>query len=151
MTVYAVAIVNSEGSCESMYIPGGVFDDEGAWQHDASKTVVHITTQLSDQSAFMQTKYYKDGVWKDREKSSGDYYNWVSEAWVLDSTKLWKNIREDRDIRLWKSDWTQMSDCKLSITKQGEWTEYRQALRDVPSSNEGATHTDQIVWPDMPS
>ena len=151
MTVYAVAIVNSEGNCESMYIPGGTFDDEGAWQHDGSKTVVHITTQLSDQSAFMETKYYKSGVWKDRERRTGEYYNWVEEAWVLDSTRLWKTIREDRDIRLWKSDWTQTSDSPLTDAKKAEWTEYRQALREVPSTNGGTTHTDQVVWPDMPS
>ena len=93
----------------------------------------------------------KDSTWKSRDEKPGDYYNWKDEAWVLDSDALWVEIRENRNRRLYASDWTQLDDCKLSLTKKGEWTEYRQALREVPKNNSDVTHADNVVWPDQPS
>ena len=69
----------------------------------------------------------------------------------FNSTNFWNLVRRDRNQRLAVSDWTQLDDCKLSMTKKGEWAEYRQALREVPVSNSGSTMLDQIVWPDQPS
>ena len=60
MTVYGLAIVNSEGHIDSFYVPGGTFEDEGPWEHDKTKTVVHVTTQFSDMHEFTKLKYYKD-------------------------------------------------------------------------------------------
>ena len=81
----------------------------------------------------------------------GSYYDWKSEAWVLNSEALWKEIRQDRNQRLYECDWTQLDDNKLSLSKKGEWTEYRQALREVPTNNSGVTHLNEVVWPDQPS
>ena len=151
MTVYGLAIVNSEGHIDSFYVPGGTFEDEGPWEHDKTKTVVHVTTQFSDMHEFVKLKYYKDGVWKSRSEAPGSYYDWKSEAWVLNSEALWKEIRQDRNQRLYECDWTQLDDNKLSLSKKGEWTEYRQALREVPTNNSGVTHVNEVVWPDQPS
>ena len=87
MTVYGLAIVNSEGHIDSFYVPGGTFEDEGPWAHDKTKTVGHVTTQFSDMHEFTKLKYYKDGVWKSRSEAPGSYYDWKSEAWVLQG--LW--------------------------------------------------------------
>ena len=53
-------------------------------------------------------------------------------------------IRNERDGLLRESDWTQVTDSPLSDSKKAEWATYRQALRDLPS-------TDPIVWPTEPS
>ena len=151
MTVHAVAIIDSEGEIKQIYTPGGTIDPEGEYSFDKNLTVVHITTQV-DQVDYMKKKYYKGGEWKDRaDKSATPYFTWKDEAWVLDSDALWVEIREDRNRRLYASDWTQLDDCKLSLTKKGEWTEYRQALREVPTNNSDVTHADNVVWPDQPS
>ena len=151
MTVYAVAIVDSEGDPGTIYIPGGTFEDEGAWYADPKKTVVHVTTQMEDYDRFAKQHYYKDGAWKERPERTGDYYIWKNEAWEFNSDLFWSEVREDRNRRLYFCDWTQLPDCKLSLSKQGEWTEYRSALRGVPQTNSGATKLDEIVWPDKPS
>lgn len=52
-------------------------------------------------------------------------------------------VRADRDSRLAKTDWRACSDLTLST----EWTNYRQALRDVPAQD-GFPHT--VTWPDEP-
>tara|TARA_R100000697_G_scaffold30069_1_gene40123 strand:- start:1850 stop:2131 length:282 start_codon:yes stop_codon:yes gene_type:complete len=48
--------------------------------------------------------------------------------------------RQDRDILLAKSDWTQANDSPLSNEKKIEWATYRTALRDLPSNKS---------WPDV--
>lgn len=52
--------------------------------------------------------------------------------------------RANRNVLLAESDWTQVADSPLSDSKKAEWATYRQALRDLPS-------TDPIVWPTEPS
>ena len=47
----------------------------------------------------------------------------------------WQNwFREIRDELLLDSDWTQVSDNKLSDSKKTEWQTYRQKLRDMPTT-----------------
>jgi len=148
----AIAIVNSEGECEQWFSPAATYpDDKTAWEYDDTKTVVHITTSLLDLSAFIEVNYYKDGAWKTRAKAPDTFYDWKDEKWNFNSTQFWAIVRQDRNNRLFASDWTQLSDCKLSLSKQGEWTEYRQALRQVPATNSDSTKLDSIVWPGQPA
>jgi hypothetical protein len=55
-----------------------------------------------------------------------------------------EELRKIRNIRLTASDWTQAADTPLTDAKKAEWATYRQALRDLPS-------TDPIVFPTEPS
>ena len=52
-------------------------------------------------------------------------------------------LRAERDIRLAATDWWASSDLTMSTAQ----TNYRQALRDVPSS---ATSLDDVTWPTKP-
>jgi len=150
MTVYSIAIIDSEGDCKTMYTPGGIFDDEGTWANDSTKTVVHITTELSDQTLFMNTNYYKAGEWVARDESPGAYYNWKNEEWVLDSPALFTLIRQERDLRLYQCDWTQVADSPLTDAKKAEWATYRQYLRTIPIDNSDVIDIDGVAWPTAP-
>ena len=44
-----------------------------------------------------------------------------------------EDFREERNVKLTESDWTQVIDSPLSDSKKTEWHTYRQALRDMPS------------------
>ena len=55
------------------------------------------------------------------------------------------NIRNTRNQLLKDCDWTQAVDC--TIAKKTEWATYRQALRDIPTS-EGFPWN--VNWPDAP-
>jgi len=55
-----------------------------------------------------------------------------------------KAVREDRNGRLARSDWTQLAD---SPADSAVWSTYRQALRDVTAQS-GFPWT--ITWPDAP-
>ncbi len=56
----------------------------------------------------------------------------------------WKYVRRERNSLLAASDWRASTDVTLS----DDWKTYRQALRDVPSSQ---TDPDNITWPTKPS
>jgi hypothetical protein len=71
-----------------------------------------------------------------------DGYREVS---VDDATdKLFKRIRKWRDAELVKSDWTQVIDAPVD---QAAWATYRQALRDLPASNDDPRKIDLPVEP----
>ena len=53
-------------------------------------------------------------------------------------------LREERNMRIAKSDWMANSD----VTMTDEWRTYRQALRDI---TESATSLDDVTWPTEPT
>ena len=57
-------------------------------------------------------------------------------------------VREQRDLLLQQSDWTQSNDSPLSAEQKQEWATYRQALRDLPSNTTDFTNP---AWPTKPS
>ena len=59
-----------------------------------------------------------------------------------------ERVRMERDILLFQSDWTQMTDSPLSNSKKAEWVTYRQQLRDFPAT---WTPADTADFPDPPS
>ena len=64
-------------------------------------------------------------------------------------------LREERAKLLMRSDWTQTRDCPLEETKISEWAVYRQALRDLPSTQpitlDENNIPSKIVWPTPPN
>jgi len=69
-----------------------------------------------------------------------------------------QNLRQQRDILLAQSDWTQLPDVVAGhagdSSWQTLWQAYRQALRNLPqvydSTYPQVTDAGQISWPDMP-
>tara|TARA_R110002126_G_scaffold138975_1_gene283520 strand:- start:439 stop:675 length:237 start_codon:yes stop_codon:yes gene_type:complete len=57
---------------------------------------------------------------------------------------FFERIRKWRDRELAASDWTQLTDSQANKTA---WKTYRQALRDLPASNEDPK---KIVFPTRP-
>lgn len=62
-------------------------------------------------------------------------------------SKVASGIRSNRNIKLSNSDWTQLADASLSSSDKTDWTNYRQALRDIPASS-GFPH--DVNWPSEP-
>ena len=152
MTVFAIAMVNTDGEIFHFYHPASILDPEGdckVGQTDATR--IYITEELADEGLWIRTHYWKDGAWKTREDADTLYNTWKDESWVFDSAKFMEELRRLRNIKLFQSDWTQIGDNKLSMSKQGEWSTYRQALRDVPANNSSVTDMDKVSWPTEPS
>lgn len=56
-------------------------------------------------------------------------------------------FRRCRDQKLAACDWTQLPDAQLTELQKAAWTEYRQALRDLPAT---ATPDGFVTWPREP-
>lgn len=81
-----------------------------------------------------------DGVWKRCWLVVDASEEEVSER--LESA--WNNVRFQRNDRLSRSDWTQLSDAPVN---REAWAEYRQQLRDIPQNS---TDPLSITWPEEP-
>lgn len=57
-------------------------------------------------------------------------------------------LRDTRNGLLTDSDWTQVSDSKLTDAKKAEWVTYRQALRDLPANTSDPANP---TYPTKPS
>jgi hypothetical protein len=58
---------------------------------------------------------------------------------------LWERIRNYRNAMLAAFDWTQVADAPVDAAA---WAEYRQALRDIPESEDDPR---EVVFPVEPS
>jgi len=59
----------------------------------------------------------------------------------------WDRVRAERDLLLDASDWSQIPDNALDAPTIAAWAAYRQALRDIPQTQDDP---DNIVWPEQP-
>ena len=60
-------------------------------------------------------------------------------------------LRDDRNLLLLESDWTQGIDSPLDSSKKTEWQTYRQSLRDVTSGISSVSDVENVIWPTKPS
>ena len=72
----------------------------------------------------------------------------------IDAAAPMKELRLQRDAKLAETDWTALSDVTLTDNMKT----YRQALRDLPASNDGKNATlkddgtlDNVKWPQKPA
>lgn len=61
--------------------------------------------------------------------------------------EAFQRLREERNRRLLQSDWTQLPDNRLSIEEQQLWKNYRDLLRDLPST---VVDPHNFEWPKTP-
>ena len=73
-------------------------------------------------------------------------WDWDTRKWVdaRDAATAWVAVRAERNALLKATDWTQLPDVPPST--RALWTDYRQALRDVPEQSDPFN----IVWPVAP-
>ena len=72
----------------------------------------------------------------------------VEQNIVTTEISVWIRLR--RNAKLSASDWTVGPDSPLSDSKKTQWQTYRQALRDMPTTNSSVTLKQDVVWPTQP-
>lgn len=91
----------------------------------------HAENYGEDYAAISEENYSGEPYYR-----NGNFVDYTSEeiATLTEEYNL-STLREQRNNLLAQSDWTQSPDSPLSDSKKTEWATYRQALRDLPSSN----------------
>lgn len=81
-----------------------------------------------------------------------NYHSWDDGQWIVteddDARRLddfSASVRQQRDVLLTQSDWTQLEDSPLK--DDAEWLSYRQALRDITLQ---PGFPENIDWPEQP-
>lgn len=76
------------------------------------------------------------------------YLSWVAEGnepLPMDIPDPWIAKRQERNLILQSTDWTQLPDAPLTIAQKNAWKTYRQKLRDLPQDY---SKVEDIKWPD---
>jgi len=143
------ALVAENGEVQHVVSAGADADyEEGSSYHGLM--AVSVGTD-ADAQEYMETKIYVNSAWQVRAARPDEWYDWNGGSWVFQADRFWAHIRQERDIRLYRSDWTQLSDVYFNVATKSAWASYRSALRDVPVHNADATSVSDIVWPVQPT
>ena len=94
-----------------------------------------------------------DGLWIPKDPANRHYAQFLEELEegkaelvpYIPPAPTWEQIRVQRDGLLAASDWTALKDVKLS--NEQAWLDYRQALRDIPTT---FANPFEVVWPIKP-
>lgn len=70
--------------------------------------------------------------------------DWADDAIAAATEQQWKSVRDERNRKLYASDWTQLPDAPVDASV---WAAYRQALRDVTNQSDPYA----ITWPEVPA
>ena len=60
----------------------------------------------------------------------------------------WNEVRGTRNSLLSNSDWTQVSDNKLTNKQKSEWISYRSQLREITTT---FNKVENVAWPEPPA
>jgi hypothetical protein len=98
----------------------------------------------------MEGWYWQDEWIKTKPERPSAYHYWNNYQWNLDAVDLIAEMRNQRDLKLLRSDWTQVADSPLSSSDKALWVTYRAELRNVPANNASITSLDDVSWPTKP-
>jgi hypothetical protein len=146
-----VAFVDYIGQIAQWASPG----DDNQWPDRSIQDnyfIVHLPED-TDMVEFSELNYWniQTAEWVRRARRPNIYYYWNGIEWQLDQEKLYANIRDERNSKLFACDWTQLPDTPLNQETKLQWVVYRQALRDIPSNLQGITAPNQVQWPMPPA
>ena len=100
---------------------------------------------------------YNDITWDDKNQTIPTEDEVDKKLKELQADEPMELLREERNIRLAQTDWTQVSDSPLDTAPTNIWRKYRQALRDLPLSanpkldSDGYLDLSSVEWPTKPS
>lgn len=103
---------------------------------------------------FIEQRYWNGNSLQTRPARPSLFYIWNGASWALDFTHYMTQVRFDRQVLLYKSDWTQLPDAPISPTQMQEALAYRQALRDMTDSmveTAGYLTIEDAPWPTPPT
>lgn len=130
-------------SDDNMFVEGEAVGDQTA----------HIFGYHINDTEVINNWYWREDIngWiTSKPPRPSAYHYFANYEWSLNAAELMAEIRRQRDLKLLRSDWTQLADSPLSDSAKALWVTYRAALRDVPANNVNTVSMSDVVWPTQP-
>lgn len=107
---------------------------EDAWKHWFKAETERLSTQNAVDFADQKKDLLQD--LQSLKDHLGHLINHVDP--FISVKNIGEAVRAERNLKLARTDWTQLSDvqARMSQAERDKWANYRQALRDLPSTNE---------------
>jgi len=103
---------------------------------------------------FMRQRYWDGTTLQARTPPPSAFCTWNGTNWVVDEINYIAEVRRERSVILYKTDWTQLPDAPLTSEQLIEATTYRQALRDITdailASPSAYVQIEDAPWPTPP-
>jgi len=120
----------------------------------------NLVIYVNDLDGLSAHDYIRQTFWngtalEQRSPPPSDFCVWNGTAWEVDTANYLKQVRYNRDLTLFKTDWTQLPDAPLTSEQVAESATYRQALRDmtdaIVANPQAYVNIEDAPWPTPPS
>lgn len=156
---YIASVDEATGNIRHLELTGKGLPSEGRIPNsEPPQILIHLKSSDKEgwagysSTQILEQFWWSGEEWKHRGPRPGDFYSWnfTDKTWDFDREAFLKILRDERDCRLFKCDWTQAADSPLNDLQKEEWKIYRQALRDIPSAFGDVDTLQQVGWPNPP-
>tara|TARA_R110000796_G_scaffold61826_3_gene142906 strand:- start:1947 stop:2423 length:477 start_codon:yes stop_codon:yes gene_type:complete len=150
-----IAIHTQDGVIVRTDMDSGMYPDDGEWIEGSR--IVH---RIWDFEGLSEMDFISQRVWEDSEekfievpRKPNVYATWnrseVPAAWTWDPEDVLVEIRHVRNKKISETDWMFVEDSPLTEEEKQVVLEYRQLLRDLPSTLDFSKvgSVDDVVWP----
>ena len=147
------------GELLNLQFPQGDPPAEGI--NDAGLRVIIITDENLPEESCLDYHYFIQNYVYDSSSSAflkvghkpNSYATWDlnSSSWSWDPLLVLRDIRQVRNTKLFYCDWTVGADSPLTDSQKSDALAYRRALRDITSTLDNPSNTEDVSWPTPPS
>ena len=154
MDIHYLIYTTTEGHIQTIKPAKGANNPPEGYNETTDLYLHHYREPIAILQDFMETKFWSFSAhaWMTRETAPNKHARWENGVWTWDSDLLLVDIREERRLRLAKSDWSVIADSPLTSTQQTEAKTYRTSFRDLPSTLDmtAISSIDDVTWPTKP-
>tara|TARA_B110000503_G_C7030728_1_gene363873 strand:- start:229 stop:708 length:480 start_codon:yes stop_codon:yes gene_type:complete len=156
LNIKKLAYINEvTGEIEAMILSQGNNPPEGL-NEEGTQRLVYIYDNIPNNSEFMELNYYTT-EFVERPPRINPFATWNKNttSWEWNYETFLNHIREQRDRKLYQTDWTQLSDTSITPAQVSEAAQYRQLLRDltnaIVANPENFPTLASVSWPVPPT
>lgn len=135
--------------------PFPINNPEPGEQVDGSYVVYLEDLDGLEPNDFLEQRYWDGTTFQARGPRPSPYCIWNGTVWVVDEPNYLKEVRYQRQMLLYQTDWTQLPDAPISSPQLTEALIYRQALRDmiapILADPQAYVQIEDAPWPTPPS